>query len=137
MAILKSSTMTGAPAKQIHAGLNCVVADYLLQTTSVAADVIQMCQLPAGAQVVSTKLIQTSGSIHGGMIVTDGESNSYMVTATGTLNIASVGSGNGFGNRLTGDSHMQVTFSGITAAIPSASGNLRLIVQYLSDKAGD
>ena len=137
MATYDSSTMTSQPAKAVHAGLNAVVADYTFESTSATGDMINICKLPRGAQVIDCKLVQTSGNVHGGYSVFDNEGNNYVATATPTANIQSVGTGNGFGTRITGSAHLYVRVTGITAAIASASADLRVTVQYLAEQEGD
>ena len=138
MATFKAKAVTAGSAKQIQAGLNTVIADYLVAATPAAADIIQFCNLPAGAEVTGVTLIHKTGVVAGGTIISDTLGNVYDLTGTATVNVAYVADGTDFGNRLTADAIMQVTYSGITGTIAGAdSSNMRLIVQYLSEKDGD
>ena len=138
MATYKASDVTAGAAKAIHAGLNTQISDYLIAATPSASDVIQFCNLPAGAEVVDVKVLLKSGTPAGGVAVADSEGNQYLATATPTLNVALVGTGSGFGNRLTGDATLQMTVGNFSAALAAtASADYRVITQYLSERDGD
>ena len=138
MATFKAKAVTAEPAKAIHAGLNTKISDYLIAATPAAADIIQMCNLPAGAQVVGVSLTHRTGVVAGGTIISDTEGNVYDLTGTATISVQHVGDGVDFGNRLTGDAVMQITYNGITGTIAGAdSSDIRLTVQYLSELCGD
>jgi hypothetical protein len=131
-----STAMTSGVVKQLHAGLNVVFVNYLQTATVSASTAIAMCPLPPGAEVYDAYLM-VDGVPGAGIAVKDSQGNVYLNTVT-AAGVAMVGSGQGFGKRLTSSAFVYIELAGFQAAQAGAdSAKYRLCVAYLSQRDGD
>jgi len=135
-----SSEMTSAPAKAIHAGVNAVNISYTTPATVSGTVLINMCKLPAGAEVFKVGLYvpdAAEGDAADKYFVRDGFGTEYIVTAVATAVDDGVENALGFAlNRLTSSSHLVVHIEG-KAATGTSALNVQLSALYLSEKEGD
>jgi len=129
--------MTSGSVKAIHAGLNVKISTYSQTATVAAAGQINMCRLPAGAEVVNVKLL-VQGVPGTGLAVKDSHGNLYIATATPTTQVWTSADRNGLANRLTSSAYIYIEQNGVQAALAGGdSCDYTLITSYLSEKDGD
>jgi len=130
--------------KAVHAGLNCVVAQYTLDETASGSTTIVMAGLPGGGELVDTKAKINHGALNAGanagairVYASVGGTEVGELIATSTADTAlSQGVGAGHGERLTGSANLCVDLHDC-AGTGTASTIITVICSYLAEKESD
>ena len=135
-----SVEMTANPAKAIHAGVNAINVNYTLPATASGVTSVNICKLPAGAQVLEVGLMvpaAAQGDAADKYWIEDNFGTDYMATAVPANIAAGVDSPLGFGfNRLTSSGHLVLQME-TKAATGTSALNIQVTALYLSEKSGD
>lgn len=143
-----NSDVTANSAKAIHAGVNCVITSYTLGETASGSCTIDMCALPAGAQVISAIVRANHAALQAGgnagavrLYPTIGGNSVGNIIATSTLSyqIASGAAGinqSGLGVRCTGSANVRLQLQDL-AGTGTASTVFTLIIEYVAELDGD
>lgn len=146
MAHLTADAMTAGPAPAIHAGVNVQICKFSMNGTSSGSLTVALTPLPAGAEVIDVKWLQSN------IIGTGGELASVYATIGGTVverYISSKTSGicvypdtftnatqSWQANRLTGSANVIASLTD-QVGTGTASCDFTVILSYLSRKRGD
>jgi len=140
MAHLTADAMTAGPAPAIHAGINAQICKFSMGATSSGSLTVSLTPLPAGAEIVGVKSVQSN------TIGTGGELISVYATIGGTKvqnYITSAASGivveqNGqeIGQRLTASANAVFSLTN-QVGTGTASCDFTVIIEYLTQKRGD
>jgi hypothetical protein len=141
MTVRNTPAASSNSGRAIHAGLNARVVSHTFAGTISASSRVNMFPLPGGARVVGGNLTVTGGSPGAGALasVQDGQGNLYIrSTSAGTVaNFSFDPTHASHGARLTGSANVFVQLNGFSGATGTASMQVTLSLQYLSDEDGD
>lgn len=148
MANLLASDITAGSAKAVHAGVTTRISTYTLNQTASASTTIQVCALPAGAEVISAIVRANHGALNAGanagavrLYPTIGGTSQGNIIPTSTLSyqISSGASGSNdtaLGKRMTASANLVLSLHDC-AGTGTASTIFTVIVSYLAEKSGD
>jgi hypothetical protein len=140
MAHLNADAMTAGPAPAIHAGVNAQICKFSMGATSSGSLTVSLTPLPAGAEVIGVRSVQSNTIGTGGELIsvyaTIGGTKVQNYITSSASGIVVEQNGQEIGQRLTASAN--AVFS-LTNAVGTgtASCDFTVIIEYLAQKRGD
>ena len=140
MAHLNADAMTAGPAPAIHAGVNSQICNFRMGATSSGSLTVSLTPLPAGAEVIGVRSVQSNTIGTGGELIsvyaTIGGTKVQNYITSSASGIVVEQNGQEIGQRLTASAN--AVFS-LTNAVGTgtASCDFTVIIEYLAQKRGD
>ena len=140
MAHLNADAMTAGPAPAIHAGVNAQICKFSMGATSSGSLTVSLTPLPAGAEVIGVRSVQSNTIGTGGELIsvyaTIGGTKVQNYITSSASGIVVEQNGQEIGQRLTASANavFSLTNAGGTG---TASCDFTVIIEYLAQKRGD
>lgn len=140
MAHLNADAMTAGPAPAIHAGVNAQICKFSMGATSSGSLTVSLTPLPAGAEVIGVRSVQSNTIGTGGELIsvyaTIGGTKVQNYITSSASGIVVEQNGQEIGQRLTASANAVFSLTN-TVGTGTASCDFTVIIEYLAQKRGD
>ena len=140
MAHLNADAMTAGPAPAIHAGVNAQICKFSMGATSSGSLTVSLTPLPAGAEVIGVRSVQSNTIGTGGELIsvyaTIGCTKVQNYITSSASGIVVEQNGQEIGQRLTASANAVFSLTN-QVGTGTASCDFTVIIEYLAQKRGD